>query len=65
MNQEELDRAVTKAVRGGANQFSTILSKIGSQDYRSVDRSLQRLRKKGLVQYKTGPDGWVVVEGAK
>lgn len=65
MNQEELDRAVLEAVRGGANRFSVILKKAGcdsSESYRSVDRSLQRLRKNGSVQYKTGSAGWVVAE---
>ncbi len=64
MNQEELDRAVTEAVRGGANRFSSVISKIGSGrssvDYRSVDRSLQRLRKKGVLKYSTGVAGWAL-----
>lgn len=58
--RDELDSNVMAAIRGGACRLDTIAAQLGLQhwqDMRTVDRSLQRLRKAGRIQYDAGT-GW-------
>lgn len=58
MTNEELDEAVRAAVQSGVGRFASIcvvLARNGQEtENRSVDRSLQRLRKAKRIKYEGG-----------
>lgn len=56
MTKEEVDNRVAEAVRKGFRFLRNIQIETGFE-VRAVDRSLQRLRKSGRVQYQS-KDGW-------
>ena len=56
MTNEELDAKVLEAIRGGKTRACVVLAHITHREariigYRDVDRSLQRLRRRGLIEY--------------
>lgn len=61
MKSELIDAMVVKALEDGVVTFTAICSRLGFlggyNDSRKVDRSLQRLRKRGRVVFKQGI-GW-------
>lgn len=55
MTNSELDKAVLSAVAAGHLWFFLIVALVRYQhDDRAVDRSLQRLRKAGRIEYQNG-----------
>ena len=59
MNQENqmLDERVLDAVKTGCKRAAQVMLRV-RDEMRPVDRSLQRLRKKGAIEYTT--NGWRV-----
>lgn len=56
--RDELDSKVMAAIRGGAKRAATIHESVGlAYHIREIDRSRQRLRKAGRIQYDAGK-GW-------
>lgn len=61
MTNEELDAKVLEAIRGGKTRACVVLAHLKMSNithreariigYRDVDRSLQRLRRRGLIEY--------------
>ncbi len=52
MTNEELDAKVLEAIRGGRTRAGAIQAHL-SVGYRDVDLSLQRLRRRGFIEYGT------------
>lgn len=59
---EQLDARVLEKITQGVRKTSIVASSLGVKDLREIDRSLQRLRKKGSIVFKGGPaatgGGW-------
>ncbi len=55
----EIDEKIIASVRSGKATFNTIFSTLDKIGFRVIDRRLQSLRKRGLLQY-TRKTGWSV-----
>jgi hypothetical protein len=56
MTNEELDAKVLEAIRGGKTRAGAVQSHLempGITGGRDIDRSLQRLRRRGFIEYGT------------
>lgn len=51
MTNEELDEKVRILILAGAARTASGIAAAAGADYRAVDRSLQRLRKKKQIEY--------------
>lgn len=62
MSNEEIDERVEKAVLAGCTKFNDICIRLGLVtyrcDFRSVDKSLQRLRRAGKIHFDKKEQGW-------
>jgi len=69
MTNEELDAKVLEAIRGGKTRAGAVQAHLKMPDItgtRDIDKSLQRLRRRGFIQYgdasrETTFFGWRVV----
>jgi hypothetical protein len=58
LTNQEFDALVFEQIRLGKSRNMVLVEACGgSKMYRAVDRALQRLRKRGLIEYVTG-NGW-------
>jgi predicted transcriptional regulator len=53
------DAEILEAIREGETRASVIVARTG-RDYRLIDRRLQSLRRRGLIEYADG--GWRITE---
>jgi len=65
VTKEELDVKVLEAIRSGLNRAGAVQTRL-HVGFRDVDLSLQRLRRRGLIEYgaasrETAFFGWRVV----
>ena len=60
MTNEELDVKVLETIQGGTTRAGEITGRL-TANYRDVDRSLQRLRRKNKIAYASPVQGWKVV----
>ena len=56
---------ITAAISGGLSNFTAIWSRLGNVEFRTVDRGLQRLRKRGLIKFVKGGVGWRMTKGVE
>jgi DNA-binding HxlR family transcriptional regulator len=61
VNTKITEESVKRAIRDGARRFDDICKKLGvEKNSRELDRTLQRLRKSGVIWF-TSSEGWQVV----
>jgi hypothetical protein len=58
---EELDERIVAAISAGAKKYYQIRDQSGFPEYRVLDRALQSLRKRGLIQYVKG-QSWMLTK---
>lgn len=60
-----LDKKLLRAIASGKCKFAAICLAVGvephADEFREVDRRLQALKKRGLIEYKRG-SGWGVLD---
>ena len=65
MSSEEIDERVEKAVLAGCKKFNDICVRLGlvtfKCDFRSIDKSLQRLRCAKKIYFDRRDQGWCAV----
>lgn len=59
---EDLDNRIIKLIEMGCRQYGRICCKINDYDDRAVDRRLQAMRKKGLIEFAGQSWGWRVLK---
>jgi hypothetical protein len=57
----EVDERIVEAVRSGKSQFYVLDASLNFRDFRTLDRRLQALRKRGVLTY-TRKTGWCVAK---
>lgn len=63
---EDIDNAIVAAIKGGNVQFAAIKASTGNQlnrvfDERMIDKRLQSLRRRKVVEYAGTPRSWRVI----
>lgn len=59
---DEIDNRIIDLINAGCNEYSRICVQMKDQEWRTIDRRLQAMRKKGEIIFKGAGWGWRVVK---
>lgn len=59
---EEIDSRIMDLINAGCNEFSRICVQMKDQEWRTIDRRLQAMRKRGVIIFKGAGWGWRTVK---
>lgn len=61
----EIEHRIIAAINAGKTQFTPLMCHLHSNGleqlhYRVLDRALQSMRRRGLIEYRNQRDGWAI-----